>query len=134
MSHVRGSNRLRCLRFLQKRVDRLVVNTMEEVLELRERLIHEGRQLDLGSRTLLREILARPAQALETQEVEILLLEQTVFSLHQGSGDGEGVHLVRLDIPDVSLPRIRGQDRIEDTEPVPLCDEEFDKVIPIVSR
>ena len=41
---------------------------------------------------------------------------------------------IRLDIADIPLSRIRGQDRIEDTEPVPLCDEEVDKVITVVSR
>lgn len=134
MGHVHGSDLFRSLRFLQERIDRLVVDTVEEVLEFRESLIHIGSKLDLCGRTLLHEILAGPAQILQMQEVEILLLEQTVFGGHKGLGYYECIHLIRLGIADISLPHGRGLDGVKDTEAVPFGNEEFDKVITVVSR
>jgi hypothetical protein len=66
--------------------------------------------------------------------VEILLLKQTVFLHHKGFGDNKAVHLISLDVASISLPRRRGQNRIQDAKPVPFGNEELDKVITVVGR
>ena len=101
MGHVHGSNQFRRLRLLKESVNRLMMNTVEEILEFWKRLINERSKLDFCGRALLHEILAGTSQILQMQEVEILLLEQTVFGEHKGSGDHEGVHLISLGVANI---------------------------------
>ena len=56
MSHVHRGNLFRGLRFLEERIDRLVVNTVKEILEFRERLVYVRSKLNLTGCSSLTEL------------------------------------------------------------------------------
>ena len=77
---------------------------LEEVLELREYLIHISGQLDLAAGTLLDQVNPVAAQILQLQVGNVLQLDESMGLVHQDLSDNECVNTVSLSLADVVSP------------------------------
>lgn len=134
MSHVHGSNLFRRRRLFQKRIDRFMVNSVEEILKFRESLIQKRSQLNLCRSTLLHKYLTETTEVLEVHEINILLIIEPMRLHHKGLGNQKRVNAIRFCLANVVFSHGRRLDRINDTNMKMPGNEEFDKVIAVVSR
>ena len=73
MSHMHGSNGLRCRSLLQEGIDRFLMQTgFKEVLELRKDLINIGSKLNFQPSPLLNGLLVEPSHDLEIYKIKVI--------------------------------------------------------------
>lgn len=111
-----------------------MVDAAKEILEFRKGLVQKRSQLDLCRCTLLHGGLAETAEVLEMHEIDALLVIEPMRLHHKRLGDEQCVNPVSLGLANVVLARGRCLDRVQDANVESPGNEEFDKVIAVVSR
>ena len=117
MSHMHGSNGLRCRSLLKEGIDRLLMQTgFKKVLELRKDLINIGCKLNFQPSPLLDGFLIEAPHGLKIHKIKVIEGVKPVGTLHHKCFSNDVcVDLICLRLANVILSHSRSFDGVQHT-------------------